>query len=75
MSFHQNAGHHHDLLIGNKSFENVAKLKFLGTIIASHNFIHKEIKSKLNSGNACCHSVQNFLSSCLISDTLKIKNM
>jgi hypothetical protein len=32
-----------------------------------------EIKSRLNSGNACYHSVQNLLSSRLISKNLKIK--
>ena len=35
--------------------------------------IHEEIKSRLKSGNACCHSVQNFLSFSLLSSTLKIK--
>ena len=29
--------------------------------------------SRLNSGNACCHSVQNLLSPSLLSKTLKIK--
>jgi hypothetical protein len=37
------------------------------------NDIHNEIKSILNSENACCHSVQNFLSSHLISKKLKLK--
>jgi hypothetical protein len=32
-----------------------------------------EIKSRLNSGNACSHSVQNLLSSRLISKNLKLK--
>jgi hypothetical protein len=36
-------------------------------------FVHDEIKSRLNSGNACYHSVQNLLSSSLISKNLKIK--
>ena len=30
------------------------------------------IKSGLNSGNACCHSVQNLLSSHLFSNNIKI---
>jgi hypothetical protein len=33
----------------------------------STNDIHDEIKSRLNSGNACYYSVQNILSSRLIS--------
>jgi hypothetical protein len=35
--------------------------------------IHDEIKSRLNSGNDCYCSVQNLLSSHLISRKLKIK--
>ena len=32
-----------------------------------------EIKSRLKSGNACYHSVQNILSSSLLSKNIKIK--
>jgi hypothetical protein len=35
--------------------------------------MHEEIKSRLNSGNACCHSVQSLLSSRLLSRNLKLK--
>jgi hypothetical protein len=37
------------------------------------NSIQEEMKSRLNSGNACYHSVQNILSSRLLSKNLKIK--
>jgi len=37
------------------------------------NFIAEEIKSRLRSGNAFYHSVQNLLSSRLLSKNLKIK--
>jgi hypothetical protein len=35
--------------------------------------IQEEIKRRLNYGNACCHSVQNLLSSRLLSKSLKIR--
>jgi hypothetical protein len=49
------------------------KFKQLGTTLTNHSDIHNEIKSRLNTGNACYYSVQNLLSSCLISKKLKIK--
>jgi hypothetical protein len=45
----------------------VAKFKYLGMTAAKQNCIHDEIKIKLNLGNACYHSVQNLLSSHLLS--------
>jgi len=38
----------------------------------SQNSIQEEIKSRLKSRNACYHSVQNLLSSSLLSENLKI---
>jgi hypothetical protein len=42
-------------------------------MLTNQNDIHDEIKTILNSGNACYQSVQNLLSSHLISKNLKIK--
>jgi hypothetical protein len=48
-------------------------MNHLRTTLTNQNDIHDEIKSRLKSGNACCYSVQNLLSLCLISKNLKIK--
>jgi len=69
----QNAGRSHNMKTDNRSFEMVEELKYLGTILTNQNSIQEEIKSRLKSGNACFHSVQNPLSSSLLSKNLKIK--
>jgi hypothetical protein len=66
MSRHPNSEQNQNIRTANDSFENVSKLKYSGTTLTNQNDIHDEIKSRLNSGNACCYSVQNFLSSRLI---------
>ena len=49
------------------------EFKYLGTTLTNQNSIQEEIKSRLKSGNACNYSVQNILSSRLLSKNLKIK--
>jgi len=73
MSRDKNAGRSHNIQIDNSSFERVEELRYLGTTITNQISIQEEIKSRLKSGNACYHSVQNLLSSSLLSKTIKIK--
>jgi hypothetical protein len=73
MSRSEKIGQKHSIKIANKSFEDVAKFKYLGTILTDQNWMHEEITSRLNLGNACYHSVQSLLSSCLLSRNLKVK--
>jgi hypothetical protein len=73
MSCSQKIGQRHSIKIANRSFEDVEKFRYLGTTLTDQNCMHEEIKSRLNSGNACYHSVQSLLSSCLLSRNLKVK--
>jgi hypothetical protein len=66
-------GQNRDIKIANRSFENVSQFKYLGTTVTNQNLLQKEIKWRLNSGNACYHSVQNLLSSLLLSKNLKMR--
>ena len=49
------------------------QFKYSGTDLTNQCSIPKEIKSSLKSGNVWCHSVQNLLSSGLLSKNLRIK--
>jgi sorting nexin-29 len=73
MSRDQNAGRIHSLRMDNSTFERVEEFKFLGTTLTNQNYIAEEIKSRSRSGKACCYSVQNLLSSRLLSKNVKIK--
>jgi len=72
MSRDQNAGRNHSVRIDNSTFERVEEFKYVGTTLTNQNSIPEEIKSRLRLGNACYNSVQNLLSSRLLSKNLKI---
>ena len=57
MSHEQNVGQNHNTNIA----INVAKFKYLGTTLTNENYMHKEIKSRLNSGIPCyCSFPEDF---------------
>ena len=68
-----NAGRSHGTKIDDSSIERVEQSKYLATTLTNQNSIQEEIQSRLKSGNACYHSVQNLLSSSLLSKNIKIK--
>jgi hypothetical protein len=57
MSRYHKAGQKHSIKIANRSFEGAAKYRYLGTTLTDQNRMHEEIKSRLNLGNTCYHSV------------------
>ena len=63
----------HSVRNNNDTFERVEDFKYFGITLTNQNSIAEEINSRLRSGNACYHSVQNLLSSRLLSKNLKIK--
>ena len=75
MSRDQNTGRSHSINIDNSSLETVEDFKYFGTTLTNQNCIQEEIKSRLKSGNACYHSVQNLLSASLLSKNLKNYNL
>jgi hypothetical protein len=66
----QKARHNHNIKIGNKSTENVAKFRYLQATLTYENCIHKNIKSGLKSGSARYVLVQNLVSSSLLSKNM-----
>ena len=64
MSRDQNTGRNLNIKIDMCSFKN-GRFQILGITLKYQISIQEDIKSRLKSGNACYHSVQNLLSTCL----------
>jgi hypothetical protein len=64
LSCHQNVGQNRD-----SSFQNVSQFKQFGTSVTKQILIQEEIKRRQN----CYNSVQNILSSRLLSKNVKIR--
>jgi hypothetical protein len=73
LSRHRNAGQNHDVETANRSFENVAQFRYLGTTVTNKNLVQDEIKRRLNSGIPSYHSVQKLLSFRLLSKKVRIR--
>jgi sorting nexin-29 len=67
MSLDQNEGRSHNINIDSSSFERLEEFKYVGKTLINQNSIQEEINSRLKSGNACYHPVQNILTSSLLS--------
>ena len=68
----QNAGRSNGMKNDCSSFARVEEFKYFGTALTNLNSIQEEIKSRFKSGNACCLSLRNLLSSSWLSKYLKI---
>ena len=69
----QHARQNHTLQITNKSFERMEQFKYLGLTLTNQNSINEELTNSSKTGNACYHSVQNRLTSILLSKNIKLK--
>ena len=68
----QNALRSHRIKVGSSLFESAKVFKYLATTLKYQNSIQKEIKNKFKSRNSCCLSVQNLLTSSLLSKNIKV---
>jgi len=75
MSPDQNAGRSQNMKIDSTPFEVVEQFKYLGTSLTHQNYIQEEIKRRLNSRNACYLSMQDLLSSSLLSTASDTKHV
>ncbi|KAJ4446865.1 hypothetical protein ANN_13565 [Periplaneta americana] len=69
----QNIVRNGNIKIGDLSFEEVEKFKYLGATVTNINDTREEIKHRRNMGNDCYYSVEKLLSSSLLSKNLKVR--
>jgi len=67
-SRNQSAGLSQNIKTDNGSFVRVEEFRYLGKTLKKLSPIQEEIENKLKSGKASYHSVQNLLSSSLLSE-------
>ncbi|KAJ4425798.1 hypothetical protein ANN_27423 [Periplaneta americana] len=73
MSRDKNIVRNGNIKIGDLSFEEVEKFKYLGATVTNINDTREQIKRRINMGNACYYSVEKLLSSSLLSKNLKVR--
>ncbi|KAJ4425850.1 hypothetical protein ANN_27476 [Periplaneta americana] len=73
MSRDQNIVRNGNIKIGDLSFEEVEKFKYLGSTVTNINDTREEIKRRINMGNACYYSVEKLLSWSLLSKIWKLE--
>ncbi|KAJ4429844.1 hypothetical protein ANN_22048 [Periplaneta americana] len=73
VSHDENIVRNGNIKIGNLSFEEVEKFKYLGATVTNINDTPEEIKHRINMGNACYYSVEKLLSSSLLSKNLIVR--
>ena len=54
-------GNKENIKTGNKSSESVTKFKYFAEILTNEECMREDRNGRLNSKNACCHSVHTFL--------------
>ena len=64
---HAGQSHNTSINTDNSYLERVEQFKYLETNLTNQNSIQKEVKSSFKSGNASYHTLQNLLSSSLLS--------
>jgi hypothetical protein len=73
VSHHWNAEQGHDLKVANRSYDNVVQFRCVEMAAINQHLIQDKIRKELISDNTCYHSIQNLLSSCLVSRKVRIR--